>query len=117
MFGYETLCLQFETDEMNIDKAKEDALEGRVERPAAEVAESHAGDREPGSGARRKSRSRVPSRGDDGGLFAPHDDVECMVNGVDGERDDAVDLRVRNDTVLFVFCWEDEFCLCCCSFN
>ena len=80
---------------MDTEKTKEAASKTKSsgERsPKAEASESHIHDRVPRS--RRKSRSRIPSRGDDGGLFAPHDVTECIVNGTDGEAEDSVDLRV-----------------------
>jgi hypothetical protein len=80
---------------METEKTKEATSKGKSEgesSPRAEASVSHTQDGARRS--RRKSRSRNPSRGDDGGLFAPHDITDCIVNGTDGEAEDSVDLRV-----------------------
>lgn len=81
---------------METEKTKEATSKGKSEgesSPRAEASVSHTQDGARRS--RRKSRSRNPSRGDDGGLFAPHDITDCIVNGTDGEAEDSVDLRLQ----------------------
>ena len=62
---------------------------------------NHAIDRQSFSETKRKSRSKLPSKGEDGGLFAPLD-VDHMTNGINVD-DDTVDLRVSSFMSRIVF--------------